>query len=104
MYERLCLSFHYNEGSALKLPPGLCPGPRASKKEGGRVPGPSGRSVWGWERPSRVWPGGFAALDRLSQPLTGVSLSLDRSLDGRRGEPELVNLDFVEYQTNSIWG
>jgi len=39
-------------------------------KEGGRIPGPPGKSVWGGPQPSRVRPGGETALDCSDPPLT----------------------------------
>ena len=39
-------------------------------EEGGRIPGPPGKSVRGRAQPSRVRPGGDAALDCSAPPLT----------------------------------
>jgi len=58
-----------NEGAALKLPPGTPRTPRFLE-EGGRIPGPPGKSVRGGTQPSRVRPGGETALDCCAPPLT----------------------------------
>jgi len=39
-------------------------------EEGGRIPGPPDKSVWGGPQPSRVRPGGETALDCSAPPLT----------------------------------
>ena len=57
------------EGSTLKLPPGTPRTPRFLE-EGGRIPGPPGKSVRGGSQPSRVRPGGETALDCSVPPLT----------------------------------
>ena len=61
--------FNLNEGSILKLPPGTPRTPRFLE-EGGRIPGPPGKSVRGGAQPSRVRPGGKTALDCCAPPLT----------------------------------
>ena len=50
-------------GALLPNPRRGHPGPRASSKEGGRILGPLGKSVWCACRPSRVKMNGCAALD-----------------------------------------
>jgi len=50
------------------------PGPRASRKEGGRILGPLGKSVWSAARLSRVKMNGYAALDSRAALLTKQSV------------------------------
>jgi len=56
---------------AIPLRPAGAP-PRTPRflEEGGRIPGPPGKSVWSGPLPSRVRPGGDAALDRPVPSLT----------------------------------